>query len=173
MTQPRARAGANIFSLSLEGIFMTLDVSGFLGGRWLTHVDLPTPYQVCTITGAKQELVGDDPKIVVYFAQHQKGLGCNKTNLRRLVGLHGVDAGSWKNKQLLVYRSSTTFQGQTKLCVRVCGPQEAPPDAVCDSQGAAVLYQPVAAVQPVAQQPTTSTPVPASPWKGDSPPRTT
>jgi hypothetical protein len=137
-------------------------------------LDLPQPYQVWTIRDAKKELVGEDQKIVVYFGEHPKGLGCNKTNLRRNVDLYGADAREWQGKQLLVYRSSTSYQGQAKLCVRVCGPNQTPPDPICDSNGAPVLYQPVAAAQPAPQPPVASQPVaqPVSPWEGDknSPP---
>ena len=62
-----------------------MDVSSFLGGNFLTHVDLPLPYQVWTIGKADQQLVGTDQKICLTFAEFPaKSLGLNKTNLRRV-----------------------------------------------------------------------------------------
>ena len=156
-----------------------MDVSQFLGGSLMTHTDLPQPYQVGTITKVEQRLVGQgqqaETKICCTFQElPQKALGLNKTNLRRIAELYGTDASQWQGKQLLVYRSATEFQGQRKLCVRVCGSQQSPADTVCDAQGSAVAYQP-AVPAPAAVAPTTQTapvqapasqPVQSDPWQG-------
>jgi hypothetical protein len=157
-----------------------MDVSSFLSGNFLTHLDLPQPSQVWTIQQAAPQLVGTDQKICISFAEYPaKPLGLNKTNLRRIVDLYGTQAESWIGKQLQVYRSTTTYSGKVMQCVRVCGPGQAPPEPVCDTQGnlipPAAPAAPVAVQQPVAapvqQQaaPVQQQPVAAvqSPWEED------
>ncbi|MCE9552869.1 MAG: hypothetical protein K8T91_05775 [Planctomycetes bacterium] len=119
-----------------------MDVSGFLGGSVLTQLDLLQPCQVWTIGQVKQQLVGTDPKIAVTFVEFSsKPLALNKINLRRLAQLYGTHADNWVGKPLVVYRSMTSYQGQSMPCVRVCGPQQVPPDLICDQRGNPVVYQ--------------------------------
>jgi hypothetical protein len=69
---------------------------------------------------------------------------------------------------VLVYRTTTTYGGESTLCVRICGPQQGPPEPPCDPQG-----QPVPPSLPAAQTPG---PVSApqaegpSPWEGQQNP---
>ena len=166
-----------------------MNVSSFLSGNFLTHLDLPLPLQTWKISKADQQLVGQDQKICISFAEFPaKALGLNKTNLRRIADLYGLDAAAWPEKQLQVYRSTTTYGGKVMQCVRVCGPQQAPPDAICDAQGnfipptapapasQAVVQHPVAAPQqqaatvqqPVAAQQQQPVAAPqATPWEAD------
>jgi hypothetical protein len=134
-----------------------MDVSSYLGGSFCTHLDLPAPIQVWTIGKVDAQLVGQgqtaDQKICLTFNElPSKPLALNKTNLKRVAELYSTNGGAWAGRQLQVYRSTAVFQGNTVLCVRVCGPQAAPPEAICDQQGNAVLYQPPAAPAQQAQQ---------------------
>ena len=165
---------------------MAFDVSSFLGGSFLTHLDLPLPQQTWTIGKADEQLVGTDRKICLGFAEFPaKALGLNNTNLRRVADLYGTDGSNWIGKSLLVYRSACDYQGQRKLCVRVCGPQQSPPDPLCDPQGNPVLFQPaagrpaqqpqvplqqpVATPQPVAAPQAAASPSTApAPWEADA-----
>ena len=135
-----------------------MDISSFLSGRYLTHLDLPEPSQTWTIDRADQQLVGDDRKVCVAFAEFPaKALALNKTNLRRIADPYGVDATTWRGRQLLVYRSSTTFSGKVMPCVRVCVPGQPPPEVVCDADGNSVI-----ATTPSAPQKPVASP---SPWE--------
>ncbi len=116
-----------------------MDVSSFMGGNFLTQLDLPAPSQVWSIRDVKQELVGTDQKIVVYFSEHQKGLGLNKTNLRVIAQAYSTNAAAWNGKQLDLFKDQTQFQGSTVPCIRVRVPMQQPPAAA-----------PVIAPQPVA-----------------------
>lgn len=119
-----------------------MDVSGFLGGSVVTQLDLPQACQVWSIGQVKQQLVGTDPKIAVTFVEFpNKPLALNKINLRRLAQLYGTNADNWVGKPVMIYRSMTSYQGQSMPCVRVCGPQQGPPDLICDQHGNPVVYQ--------------------------------
>jgi len=142
---------------------MNVDVSNFLGGRFLTQLDLSQPYQVCTISKADQQLVGTDQKICVTLPDFpSKPLGLNKVNLKRVVELYSTDANNWIGQQVVVYRTTTQYAGKTVLCVRICGPSQAPPDPPCDRQGNPVPFQPIApAVPPQPVAPAAPAPAPA------------
>ena len=80
-----------------------MDVSSFMGGRFLTHLDLPAQTQVWTIKDVKQRLVGADQKVCIWFHQHAKPLGLNKTNLKAapIIVSGGYGLGSKENFQML------------------------------------------------------------------------
>ncbi len=131
-----------------------MDVTSFLTGNFLTHLDLPQPQQVWTIQQANQQLVGSDQKICVNFSEYPaKPLGCNKTNLKRIVSLYGLDASAWIGQQLLVYRSTTAYGGKSMQCVRVVGPQQQPLDDNDMPTQAVALQSAAPAAQPAVQQP--------------------
>lgn len=129
-----------------------MDVTAFLAGNFLTHVDLPAPSQVWTIRDVKQQLVGTDQKICIHFAEHQKPLGLNKTNLRTIADGYTIRSEGWIGKQLELFKDRTQFQGRVVDCIRVripSGPQQPAPPA----QQQAQQPQPVAPPQQPAAAP--------------------
>ena len=131
-----------------------MNVSSFLSGNYLTHLDLPLPLQTWTISKADQQLVGTDQKICISFAEFPaKAIGLNKTNLKRIASLYGLDASAWVGQQLLVYRSTTAYGGQLTQCVRVVGPQQQPLDDNDMPTQAVALQSAAPAAQPAVQQP--------------------
>lgn len=144
-----------------------MDVSQFLGGSLFSQTDLgANPWQLMTITNVDQQMVGQgqtaEQKICLHFSESAKPLGLNRTNLRRVAELFGTQSTAWIGQQLLVYRSTTSFQGKAMLCVRLCGAQQAPPDPICDQQGNAVGYQPAAPAAAPAPSPAPAAPAPAT-----------
>jgi hypothetical protein len=158
-----------------------VDVTSFLSGNFLTHLDLPQPCQVWTIQSAAPQLVGTDQKICISFAEFpSKPLGCNKTNLTRVAELYGTQADAWAGRQVQVYRSTTSYSGKVMQCIRLCGPGQVTPEPVCDAQDnlippvAPAPAAPVAVQQPftVQQQPVAAPQHPVAapsqtPWEQD------
>ena len=77
-----------------------MDVSSFMGGNFLTHVDLPIAIQTWTIAKVDQQMVGQgaqaEEKICVTFSEFRsKPLSMNKTNLKRIVRIYTTDATEW------------------------------------------------------------------------------
>lgn len=146
-----------------------MDVSKHLGGSFLSQTDLVQPYQLMSIRQVDERLVGPpsnaEQKICLTFSGQSKPLGLNRTNLKRIAELYGTDTDHWINQKLLVYRSTTSYGGKPMLCVRVCGPQAAPPEAICDPQGGAVFYQPQATDQKPAAPPRPNNGT--APWEVD------
>jgi hypothetical protein len=76
---------------------------------------------VVTIKRVDFAEVGDEKvtKGVVYFDEHKRGLVLNRTNLKRIVGLHGSETDDWVGKKITLYPSETDFGGKTVDCIRV------------------------------------------------------
>ncbi len=85
--------------------------AGHLAGEVLT----------VTIKEVKGETVGqsEDKKPVIYFNGFEKGMVCNKTNAKRIVGLYGSDVDAWAGKQIMLYPTETEMAGDTVECIRV------------------------------------------------------
>jgi len=100
-----------------------MDVSGFLGGRFLNHGDLPAQSQIWTICQVVQQTIRSETKICVLFDQHQKRLPLNKTNLNVIANGYGVLSEGWIGRPLEIYRDKTLFDNSLQDCVRVRVPQ--------------------------------------------------
>ena len=76
---------------------------------------------VVTITRVSFETVGEEKaqKGVIHFQEFPRGLVCNRTNLLRIVALHGNETDEWVDKQITLYPSETDFGGRTVPCIRV------------------------------------------------------
>lgn len=107
-----------------------------------------------------------EPKGVVYFYEHPKGMILNRVNGNRIVGLYGEDTDGWVGGRITLYPSETDFQGDTVPCIRVR--KEPPANAATPGfpaprQAAPVQQQqqqPVTNGAPVQQaQPTNGQPV--------------
>jgi len=105
-----------------------MDISQFLGGSFMTHLNLPLPVQTWTLNGAAQKIVDGSPSICVTFAEFpNKELKLNQTNMRRLAILCSNDTKLWTGKSTLVYRTDTTYQGKKLPCLRLNSPDVFPP----------------------------------------------
>ena len=74
-----------------------------------------------TITDAVMEAVGPlkTEKLVLYFKEYPKPFICNLTNFKRIEKLHGDDTDSWIDKKIILYRTTTEFQGEEIPAIRV------------------------------------------------------
>ena len=64
-----------------------MDISSFVSGNYLTHLDLPLPIQSWKISKVDQQLVGQDQKnkVCITFEEFpSKAFASNKTNLKRI-----------------------------------------------------------------------------------------
>ena len=58
-------------------------------------------------------------KGIVYFDEFDRGFVVNRTNLKRLIRLHGNDTSKWVGQKVTLYPSETDFNGSTVPCIRV------------------------------------------------------
>jgi len=76
---------------------------------------------VVTIKRCSFEEVGTEQvdKAVVHFDEFDRGFVLNKTNVGRIIALHGNQTEDWKGKQITLYASETDFNGKVVPCIRV------------------------------------------------------
>ena len=83
------------------------------------------------ISKVTEELVGtgadQQKKLVVWFANDERGLVLNKTNNRVLRGAFGDDCAGWDGKIVVVFPSTTDLRGKLvpSLRVRIPPPKQA------------------------------------------------
>jgi len=118
-------------------------VSDAYPSKFLKATDLQGREHRVTIGNVAFESVGDDKKLIVYFAGKTKGLVLNKTNARSLAKIYGDDSRAWADKEVILYETVVDFRGESMPTIRLKFPPQAAP---------LVLVTPPAEPQPQAQQ---------------------
>jgi len=62
---------------------------------------------------------GKDRKPVLFFQGKSKGMVINKTNGKAIARMYGDDTTGWVGKQIAIYASTTSAQGEEVECLRV------------------------------------------------------
>jgi hypothetical protein len=104
-----------------------MDTDKLLSSRWLSGVDVE-PFVNVTVHSISEEEVGRDKevKVIVWFDEFDKGLVCNRTNLKNLIALLGKgDTDNWTGKQVQLYATTQEFGGEEFNVVRVRAVQPA------------------------------------------------
>jgi hypothetical protein len=96
---------------------------------FLTKDDFPSP-ALATITSLVQTTLqgaeGPEAKWTAIFAEFDRGLLLNRTNIRTLADFLGNDTGTWIGKKIVVYTDPTvSFGGRTVGGIRVRAPKQA------------------------------------------------
>jgi hypothetical protein len=100
-----------------------MDASEFFQskGTYLNASHLNGAQVDVTILNVQQEEVGKDRerKLVVYFAEIDRGLVLNKTNYGVLEPAYGRETEGWHGKKATIYPDKTEFDGKEVDCVRL------------------------------------------------------
>jgi hypothetical protein len=96
----------------------------------LTKDDFPSP-ALATITGLQQAVLqgenGSETKWTASFAEFDRSLVLNKTNVRLLATFLGNDTVNWTGKKIVIFNDPTvSFGGRTVGGIRVRAPKQAP-----------------------------------------------
>ena len=77
-----------------------------------------------TVKGVRFALVGSErvEKGVIDFEDSDRGFVLNRTNLKRIIAMHGRETDDWVGKTITLYPSETDFAGKTVACIRVREP---------------------------------------------------
>ena len=109
-----------------------MDVTEFLTGNYLTAAEMKAPANV-TIRCVEREMIGQgqdqQPKLVLYSNELQKGLVLNKTNLGVIAQLYGTETERWPGQALQLYSELVNFQGRMVSGIRVRGGAPVQPSA--------------------------------------------
>jgi hypothetical protein len=66
---------------------------------------------------------GRDKPTLNFERTSQKQLVLNKTHARTIAAAYGVDTSGWSGRPIILYRSTTEFQGEVVACIRVKVPK--------------------------------------------------
>lgn len=88
--------------------------------EYITKEDLPRPVKVI-IAGASLIDLDNEQKVVLHFKGKNKGLVCNKTNLRILAASFAdSETDHWLGKEIIIYNDpSVMYAGKVAGGVRV------------------------------------------------------
>lgn len=96
--------------------------------KWFSHKDLDAGPILVTIKRVTMEdIAGDGEKRpVVWFHEHDKGLGLNITNGNSIEAIaESSDPDVWEQQRpaLVLFKTETDFQGKRVPCVRIRRPK--------------------------------------------------
>ncbi len=93
--------------------------------KYLKAGDLPDG-QFVPVTIAHVELQNvagtdqaEENKPILHFVGTEKGMVLNRTNSQEIANHFGDETDDWSGKRILLYATTTLFQGKTVACLRV------------------------------------------------------
>ena len=93
--------------------------------NYLKAPDITPEGQTMTVLKVVEEQVGRDQekKLVVFFAENEKGLVMNKTNIQFLIDTVGGETDEWVGEEVVVYNDpAITFGSKTTGGLRIKAP---------------------------------------------------
>jgi hypothetical protein len=91
--------------------------------KYLKAADLQGQSVVAKMATVRQEKVGDDQKIILYFVGKEKGVVLNKTNKNTIVGLYGTETDEWTGQPIEMFAALVDFQGKQTEAIRFRAPR--------------------------------------------------
>lgn len=104
-------------------------ISSAFPSKYLKASDIPEGREIALqIDDVRMENMEQsrDEKPVLYFIDKTKGLVLNVTNGNTLADVYGDDTDAWHGKPVVLFSSTTSFQGKNVPCLRVRIPRSAP-----------------------------------------------
>jgi hypothetical protein len=107
--------------------------------RYLKPDDLPQGGKVFKVESLDVEKIGTDKeeKYVLRFSKSDKALVLNVTNWDLIAAFAGADSDDWSGKFVVLYPTTTPFNGKLVPCIRVRRPRDALPKPLDAEQQAA------------------------------------
>lgn len=102
---------------------MGINVNDAFPSKYLKAADLQGRQVSVAMANVAYEKMGDDTKLVLYFAGKDKGLVLNKTNANNIAAIYGQDTDGWIGKSVVLVEALVDFQGRSVPAIRVRGPQ--------------------------------------------------
>lgn len=101
-----------------------MKMSSQFPGAYLKADDLQQREVTCVIDTVQLEEVGSEQKPVVYFTGKKAGLVLNKTNCNTIAAVYGDESDEWHGRPVILYPTTTDFQGKRVECIRVRVPDD-------------------------------------------------
>ncbi len=107
-----------------------MNINEAFPSKYLKATDLKGRKIKVTIDQVTTEKMGDDTKPVLYFEGKEKGMVLNRTNGMLIASYFGPETAEWKGRQITLYATKTSMQGQMVDALRV----EIVPEVSADEQ---------------------------------------
>ena len=104
-----------------------MDINQAFPSKYLKASDLEGQRATVTISSATQEELGGDLKVILYFQGKEKGMVLNKTNAYTISAMYGPITDNWIGRQIELFATMVTFQGQPVPALRVAPSMQQPP----------------------------------------------
>ncbi len=92
-----------------------MNIEHLLGSKRFKAADVPNPITL-TINYVNEELVGDEDKVVVGFAERDETVACSQTALRQLAQIFGsTDTDDWVGKKVVLYNDKSVAFDDKKV----------------------------------------------------------
>ncbi len=102
-----------------------MKISNAFPSNYLRAADFEAPAKL-VMTKVEIEPVADgEHKPILYFQGKDKGMVLNKINSNTISDAYGDDTEDWMGKELVLYATTTDYQGKTVPCIRVRKPKPA------------------------------------------------
>jgi hypothetical protein len=101
-----------------------MNIATAFPSKYLRAADLGTATPTVTISHVTNETVGEDSRLVVYFAGKEKGLVLNKTNANAIADLLGPETDDWTDGRIKLVKSRVDYQGKRVDAIRVDAPAQ-------------------------------------------------
>jgi hypothetical protein len=96
-----------------------MNVNDAFPSNYLKATDLQNKEIPVTVSKVVMEKIGDDPRMIAYFAGKQKGVVVNKTNATNLSAAYGPETDHWVGKPVVLFSVWTDFQGKSVQAIRM------------------------------------------------------
>ncbi len=97
-----------------------MNINKAFPSTYLKASDLDGRTPVVTIKDVKLETIGDESKLVAYFAGKDKGLVLNRTNANTIADLTGSeDTDEWMGRSIKLITAKVEFQGRRVPAIRI------------------------------------------------------
>jgi len=87
--------------------------------NFLKAADLAGKKVTLRVDSVVMEDIGDGEKPVMHFMGKDKGLVLNKTNAGTISSAYGPDTDNWYGKEVKLYPTKVSYQGQMVDAIRV------------------------------------------------------
>ena len=117
-----------------------MNINKAFPSEYLRASDLNNQTPTVTIDRVEAKNIGQDLRLVVYFAKQKKGLVLNKTNANTIAELTGSeDTDNWGGHRIKLITARVEYQGKRVPAIRIDPP---------DSPGRASTRQPIPEPEP-------------------------
>jgi len=97
-----------------------VDTRSYTASRWLSASDIDGNVNV-TVVRAYEEEVGDEKekKLILEFAEFEKPMILNRTNIKKMQDLFGFDSDDWEKKVIVLGKIETNYKGELVEALRI------------------------------------------------------